>query len=392
LETAEISFAVDHPDFCAERPFRTVSASPPSNASYGEKLKYWVARLTHRISTRPNPVVLKRGGVVRLTGYIGTREKVVTNLHADISGMWPAGTGFWQRAGPVLWSGRVAPGPGHLRAVHLPADGPPLFGDLVSFDAKAGETNEFALELRPGARVSARLDEALPRPVRHGRVCTRVFAEGHDGNSEAPVWIAWRPVNEDGTFTFESLPPGRMELIGICEGFVSQQGPSPSGVTSSQRLPQLFPLHRGQQHIVLPMEAAASFEVTVLDDAGRPLAGAEAGLWPNVLWGGNGSTIFAEDIFNTEDFFRHGPGMNWLQRRHWMENDFRAISDARGLALVRTLPAGRQGYTVTHTNYEMPVVRSGGSAGRSASVTLAPGETGRVTVRMQKRGTEELTH
>ena len=84
--------------------------------------------------------------------------------------------------------------------------------------------------------------------------------------------------------------------------------------------------------------------------------------------------------------------MNWLERRHWMENDFRAISDARGVALVRTLPAGRQSYSVTHTNYEMPVVRSGGSVGRSASVTLTSGETGRVTVRMQKRGTEELTH
>src|SRR5262249_45612437 len=145
-------------------------------------------------------------------------------------------------------------------------------------------------------------------------------------------------------------------------------------------------------NIVLPMEAAASLEVTVLDDAGRPLPGATAGLWPNVLWGGNGSTIFAEDIFNTEDFFRHGSARHWLELQQLTENDFRAISDARGVALVRTLPAGRQGFSVTHTNFEMPVVRSGGSAGRSFNVTLAPGETGRVTVQMQKRGTEKLTH
>lgn len=337
-------------------------------------------------------MVLKRGGIVRLTGHIGTKENIVTNLTAEISDMWPAGTNFWQHSGPVLWSKKVTPGTAHLRAVHFPSQGPAMFSKLVSFEAKAGETNEFSVELKPGVRVAGRLGGSIPRPVRNGRVCTRVFAEGHDGNSDAPVWIAWRPVSAEGEFVFESLPPGRMELIGMCDGFVSANGQPLAGRTTSQRLPQSFSINGSEQKIQLDMEAAASCEVTVLDDTGKPLAGARAGFWPNVLWGGNGSTVFASDTFNSEDFFRHGSPADWLAIRRLTEDDFRAISDSNGVALVRRLPAGMQDYSVSHSNYAMPIAGSGAGARRSANVNLSPGETGRVTVKMQKAGTEVLTH
>jgi hypothetical protein len=392
LETEQISFAVDHPEFCAERPFRVVASSPPANASMKEKLKYVVLRVTRKISARPEPVVLKRGGIVRLRGYVGARENGVTNLAAEISNMWPAGTNFWQRTGPVLWSGKAAPGEAHLRAMHFPENGAVLFSQMVSFEVKAGETNEFTLELKPGVRVAGRLDESVPRPVRGARVCTRVFEEGHTGDSDAPIWAGWRAVGVDGTFEFKSLPPGRMEVIGLCDGFVSADG-TPVGGKTSLRVPQGFPISGREQQITLRMEAAASCEVTVLDDEGKPLAGARAGFWPNVLWGGNGSTIFANDLFNSEDFFRNGTPANWDAVGKMTEDSFRAISDAQGVALVRNLPAGTgQDYSVRHTNFAMPILRSGGNGGRSASVDLWPGETGRVVVRMKKLGTEVLTH
>jgi hypothetical protein len=392
LETEQISFAVDHPDFCPDRPFRKVAPSPPANAPLKQKLRYLIMVAIREVRARPDPVVLKRGSIVRLTGYVGVKENLVTNLNAEISHMWPAGTNFWQRAGPVLWSKKATPGTAHLRALHFPAQGTVMFSKLVSFEAKAGETNEFALELSPGVRVTGRLDESVPRPVRGGRVCTRVFAEGHDGNSAAPVWIGWRAVSTAGEFVFESLPPGRMEIIGMCSGFVSADGKPLSGRTTTQRLPQCFSIKGPQQEIKLDMEAAASCEVTVLDDTGKPLSGARAGFWPNVLWGGNGSTVFANDTYNSEDYFRTGVPTDWLTSRRLTEDDFRAVSDSNGVALVRTLPAGNQNYSVTHSNYAMPILRTGFDAGRSASVNLSSGETGRVTVKMQKTGTETLTH
>jgi hypothetical protein len=392
LETEQISFAVDHPDFCPDRPFRVVAASPPANAQWKEKLKYLTSRLTGRIRSRPDPVVLKRGGIVRVTGYVGAKENVVTNLAAEISDMWPAGTNFWQRAGPELWSKRAPPGEAHLRAAHFPEKGPALFTRMVSFAVKAGETNEFALELKPGVRVTGRFDVPVPRPVRGGRVCTRVFEDGHDGNSRAPVWVAWRPVSAEGTFEFESLPPGRMEIIAMCDGFVSANGTAAGRLATSQRLPQIFPINGREQEITLSMEAAASCEVTVLDDEGKPLAGASAVFWPNVLWGGNGSTVFASDLFNSEDFFRAGPPADGHTMRKLAKDDFRAMSDSHGVARVGTLPAGSQGYSVSHSNYAMPIMRWGGGGGRSASMNLSSGETGRVVVKMQKLGAEVLTH
>src|SRR5688572_27167495 len=92
LETEQISFAVDHPDFCPDRPFRKVAPSPPANAPLKQKLRYVVMRVARQVSARPDPVVLKRGGIVQLTGYVGAKESIVTNLNAEISNMWPAGT------------------------------------------------------------------------------------------------------------------------------------------------------------------------------------------------------------------------------------------------------------------------------------------------------------
>ena len=40
----------------------------------------------------------------------------------------------------------------------------------------------------------------------------------------------------------------------------------------------------------------------------------------------------------------------------------------------------------------MPISRSGSGGERWGSVDLSPGETGRVVVKMQKVGVEELTH
>jgi hypothetical protein len=55
LETEQISFAVDHPDFCAARPFRVVASSPPANALLNEKVKYLALRLVRKVSARPDP-------------------------------------------------------------------------------------------------------------------------------------------------------------------------------------------------------------------------------------------------------------------------------------------------------------------------------------------------
>lgn len=73
-------------------------------------------------------------------------------------------------------------------------------------------------------------------------------------------------------------------------------------------------------------------------------------------------------------------------------DQFRATASADGITLIRNLPPGNQSYAVNHTNYDMPILRVGKSAKRSASASLAGSETGRVTVTMQKKGIDALAH
>jgi len=136
---------------------------------------------------------------------------------------------------------------------------------------------------------------------------------------------------------------------------------------------------------------AAALGVIGFHEESSDHPGATAHFWPNILWGGNGSTIFGSDVFNTEDFFRGTP-MTRAARLKDTKGDFRAVTDERGVALVRNLPPGQQSYAVAHTNFDMPIVRAGGSAHRSASVVLTGGETNQVTVTMRPKGAEALTH
>ena len=392
LETEQISFAVDHPDFCPDRPFRTVAQSPPANAPLFEHLKHMLARVSGKISSRPDPVIMKRGGIIQITAHLGDPSQPLTGLHAELSHSWAAGTNFWQRNGPLMFSRKVTPGLNHLRVIHLPSNGPVHFSAMTSLHPQTGQTNEFVLELKPGVRVTGRFDPSVPRPVRNGHVNTRVFADGHDGNSTAPVWVAWRTVGADGEFEFPSLPPGRMELIGMCDGFVSTNGQQLPGFTGDHRQPQRFPIVSGISSITLAMEPAAAYAITVLDDSGAPLPGARASFWPNVTWGGNGATIFCHGAVDTETLLRD-PTWNWQTFRATNEYPFAAISDQNGIALVRNLPGdGTKDFSITHTNFEMPVVQGPFGKGRSANADLVSGKTNAAVVRMKKRGTEEITH
>ena len=246
--------------------------------------------------------------------------------------------------------------------------------------------------MKPGVRVEGRLDEAVPRPVKNGRVSTRVFADKHDGSSGAPVWITWASVAEDGNFVFDSLPPGRMELIGMCDGYVSRNEKPVNGRTTSMRCPQLFALSNAREEVRLLMEPAAFCELTILDDTGNPLAGATAYFSPNVLWGGNGSTIFCGHTHDSADFFRGIPRADRDAEDARLKGLFNATSDRNGIALVPNLLPENLHFSVDHTNYVVPVDATKGSRSRSITTTFSPGETNRLRVLMQKRGLDAVTH
>jgi hypothetical protein len=179
-------------------------------------------------------------------------------------------------------------------------------------------------------------------------------------------------------------------MIGVCDGFVSRNGPIKR--QTNVRTPQLFRLGTNDEQMVLLMEPAAQCEVVVSDDKDQPLEGATVRFWPNIMWAETGTTIFGFDAWDSEQLYRTGTRPEWKSMFENRERLFMADTDAKGVALVRNIPAYTQSFAVAHTNFEMPVYYAYGAAHRETNVDLAAGETTRVTVKMQRKGMQYLEH
>jgi hypothetical protein len=311
LETSEISFGVEHPDFCQARPFAVVDPAPPRNARLKERAKYWWSRIVARqVTARPPPVILKRGAVVKVSLLLDGNDAQITNVQPQLNSMLGPGKNFWTRVGDNQFiSKRVEPGTNLLRMIGLAAGGGVHFSEGVVFNAVSEQTIEFRLTLAPGVSVAGRLDDSVPRPVTNGRAQIQVYAPNRSASPEPLDWRAWSPIAADGTFTFESLPRGDLDVIAICDGYVSKNDPN-NQRAGSARTTQPFSLMNAKTEMVVLMEPAATCEITVLNDMGQPIEGAEIAFWPNVLWR-DGSTIFGKYLINSADLYRNNEPPNW---------------------------------------------------------------------------------
>ena len=411
LETGQISFSVDHPDFCADRPFATVTASPPANAPTLEKAKFAMDVALRRVRVRPDPIVLQKGAIVQVSGFIGEPNAIVSNVAAKVTGVWGAAEKDWRSLGAGrIESRRVPAGFRALWLVYVPEHGPIHFSDIETFGATSGKTNFFHLRLAPGARLNGELDGAVTRPIQHGHVVLEVIPPHIILPDSRLHWHAWAPIESNGTFTVDSLPPGTVEIVALGDGFVSADEPGGRSDRSGGviRWPQGFELDSPRLDITLKTEPSATLEVTVLDDQRQPLQGAEVSLWPNVIWSGRGTTIFGSGLYNSADYYRTHvrPSFNTDQIYNSdnyyrirvrpsfnTERHFFALTDQRGVAVVSNLPANANAFAVRHTSFDLPIRRDSSGAGdRYWPVTLTPGQTNRTTVLMEKRGTEFIQH
>ncbi|MSU59545.1 MAG: hypothetical protein EXS35_15470 [Pedosphaera sp.] len=390
LETGQISFSVEHPDYCPDRPFATVNAAPPRNASLFARAQYWLAVLLHRTSARPGPVVLTRGAILQLSGYVGAHEFMRSNLHAQVLNLWSSDTNLWRDLKPgVIECRRIAAGQGLVRLVWVPAQGPAWFSDAVSFQAKPGETNALELELKPGTRIVGRIDDAVPRPVRNGYVIVEALHSKQKKGEDWISWHRWTTIDTNGHFTLDSLPRGTLEYIAMGDGFVSTNG---SGTfNTSMRYPISVALDSAELELVVPTERTATLQVLVQDDQSQPLPDATVSLWPNVRWCDWGAVIFGSDLYDTLEYFRSTrPRVE--RSTNTFAGNFAARSDKRGLAVLKNIPASAHSFSVQHSRYEMPVTKGPFGMFRAESVTLLPGATNFATIELQKAGTESIHH
>lgn len=387
-ETGEISFHVEHPDFCSDRPFRVVSAAPPANAKLKDQAEFICRLLMQRIVTRPEPVILKRGGIVKVTGYLGSKENLVPTIHAQLASMALPSKGFWQSIDTVaLMNRRVPEGTNAVRLIYFPPAGRTCFSDDAIFLSVQGQTNEFCLELKPGLQLSGKLDDSVQRPVTNGRVQISITSADVNTNRNHFLWRASKEINPDGTFLFDSLPPGKVEIIALCNGFKSKDGTAPK--ISNFIIPQAVQLENRDLGAVIAMEPTANFEVTVVDEKQRPLADASVYFSPNVIWNGRGSTIFMAPTFESEDLQRSDEDFSWSKFWSTHPSCYMVHTDKRGIATVPNLPAFKQSFGVDHASYELSINPLNYDQ-REVSVRLFPGETCHTIVTLQKKGTQFL--
>lgn len=390
IETGTIIFSVNHPDFVPDRPECVVTTAPPAGAPW----RVWADDLWSRVQRRAlvarvDPVVLKKGAILKLSVRPGSAGRKDVPLYAQLSAAGRQETNFWIRPEPgVLITHRLPAGPQTLRAVQFDADGSTWFSDVISITAVSGQTNEVVADLKRGVAVHGQLDSTVPRPVRNGRVVAHVWPQGLSPQNSPPQWHAWATNREDGSFDLGSLPEGDLEIVVLCNGFVSTNGPGKFRF----HYPQKHLLGTNDLAITIGMEPTARLEVRVTDDKGNPLKDAHVSTWPNVRYGEWSATILAGDRYNTSEQLLPKPVSEFHGWRQPVP-DFEGTTDSSGLAVLANLPPEVKHFDVEHPQFALPAVGPvGGQKRREASVTLVPGQTNHISVQLEPREQSPIAH
>lgn len=392
IETGTLCLGVEHADFVPDRPECRVALVPPTGAPWRVWMEYVIDRIRKKaLIAATAPIVLQKGAVLKLSLKSGSGPPDGSSLSAQLSNLDVETKNFWLRPAPgMLITKRLRPGLTVLRGVQFDSNGLAWFSAVTSVTAVAGQTNEVMVELKPGSSVRGRLDQTVSRPVRDGRVVANVWPKNEVASSSPPQWHAWTNIQSDGSFEIHSLPDGDLELVAICDGFVSTNGPGKFHF----HYPQKYSLEGRDLDVVLGMEATACLEVTVKDDQGKPLPNACVSTWPNIRYGEWAATLIGEDCYNTSDFLRNAGKEEPLSKR-WLlrPTRFMATTDLSGLAIIRSIPCEADAFTVEHQRFVPPAVDSGfGQKRRQAAMLLRPGQTNRVTLQLEPAAQSPIAH
>ena len=316
-------------------------------------------------------IVLERGSFLIVSGWIESPERKIRAVKAHVSHDVDVDANDWIPLADGRPScSRIPPGRHKLYLSHQAHDGRIWYSEVVPFELVEGEQRELALELLPPRTMKGRLADEVPRPVTNGQVELNLYSGG--GDDLARISRSYhQKIAADGSFAFDDLPPGTGEIIGMCDGWVSErleltEEPPASGEAAPlmhwQRefeLQQLDPAAHEEEPFVVQMVPSAHAEITVLDPDGEPLADARVISWPNVHWSVGYSTIFLN--------------------RTWESS-----TNVQGVARLENMPGEGRTYLGVHTTegYLMPLRPDGSN--RGIMIELAPGETAQETVRMEE--------
>jgi beta-lactamase regulating signal transducer with metallopeptidase domain len=349
---------------------------------------------SYSVDSEESPIHLTRGIHLTVSGFFGSDQQPVTELIANINEELPPDE--WIKGSNYTLSfHKMSPG-GHLIQLmgRLP-DGKVVYSESLAFEAEAGQEYNFALEMKPGIRLEGRLDDRVPRPVKNGRVLISVrpkqipawnnYHDVDDLLKKYPnfyPWKSYRLIAEDGTFVFEAVPPGGLDVIAHGDGFVSKSGGDFSQWDGSKltrvpgfALPQAFSLVAPTTEIEVLTELPATMELTAKTKSGKPVEGAAVYLNPNVV---RMNGIFGDLKKSSEEPFRTMSPLPDVK--------YSATTDKNGVAVIDNIPATARGMEVYHPQYQVPLQEPNGWRDRHIRMTFSPGITNRFELQLEPKG------
>jgi hypothetical protein len=348
------------------------------------------------VDANPAQITLVRGIRIALTAVdASSGEPTQSDLYAvpSIDAMMD-----WKlHDNGMLVSSVIGEASGVLRVMKIVEGEPVLFSDAIDIKPNGGSRLLLKdVHLSKGKRVEGRIDELVTRPIKNGYVTASVVrTSGPDNKPNIWYWSERVPINEDGTFVFESLPPNEiLQMIPVCDDWVPKKPDLESvlryfpdhirNLGFDASLPQLVELEEGEVQPVLKMEPATSARVTVLDPDGRPLPNATVWMTPVQVWFEFGSQALGWTYSSRDSLVatRAGATIGPVPYKR-----FHTKTDDSGQAEIRNLPTGStERIWIGHDDFELPI----GDRGRTVSVDLKPGVVSEIQVQLQRKGTDVL--
>lgn len=368
VRTTEVTISVDHPDFVhISHEFINVP----------------------REAEQPHLVKLERGATLELAPIQDGQPAKLENLHVLWSDprSWKPGVSVVATETGALQLPAMPAGDAEVLLVRLAGERATHFSPITSTKLVAGQRLSKSIELRAAVPIEGRFDATVPRPVKNGRV--RLSSLPRTAADNRVEWDTWAPVREDGIFTIEAWPSTEaIQLVALCDGFIAESGAAPDVVNNVRDpdpywRPQVFIPQEFSEPIEVAMTPMTRCGIEVVDLQDARLANVEVLSWPNVGWWNGGSQVYCTPLVRGERLL--------VARDYFAAVDkterppFRAVTDERGRCEL-WLPGKRIGLTAESDDFELPVARGR----RHKAVSLAPGGTISVQLRLQPKGTEHL--
>jgi len=373
--TGAVVFSVSHPGFSTVRPQE------------------------FSVDGSNDPIRLTNGIELEVSGYVGSDHQhvidLVPNLNEEIIHQED-----WQKSANGVYAFHKLSAGGHvIQLMGRLASGKIVFSESYAFDAGTGKKCSVSLELKPGIRVEGLIDAKVPRPIKNGRVLISVRTKEFPAwNNYAEVdhilkkypnvhfWKSYRTIAEDGSFVFEGVPPGGLDVIAHGDGFDSKSGGdfsqwSTSGLVkvAGFALPQPFELAAPITKIEVVTEPTATLEFTATAESGKPVEGAMVYVNPNVVRMGG---IFGNMGKSSEEPFRTVPPLPNVE--------YSGTTDKNGVAVIRNIPSTTRGIEVYHPQFQVPLQQPKGWRDRHLRTSFTPGATNHFTLTLEPKGKNYL--